>query len=67
MWNPLDIFPKHMDSNIQLMLIFLVVIQFVAFVIWMVYLFSQYLEVRKKNREATLEGNVKKTEEVKQD
>lgn len=66
MWNPFDIIPKNMDSNIRLMIIVLVTVQFLAFVIWMFFLFNQYLEIRNKNRlqETSTTTNKK---EIKQD
>lgn len=57
MWNPLDIFPKHMDPNLRLLIIFLVVVQFLAFLIWMGYLFTTYLELRRKRLEDEASGN----------
>jgi hypothetical protein len=69
MLNPFDIFPKHIDSNLRIFIIVLVVIQFLAFLIWMGYLISQYLEIRKKNREGNSQENLgtEKSSSLKQD
>lgn len=66
MWNPFDIIPKNMDSNIRLMIIGLVSVQFLAFIIWMGFLFNQYLEIRRKNREQQAQNSTNKNQ-VKQD
>jgi hypothetical protein len=66
MWNPFDIIPKNMDSNIRLMIIGLVSVQFLAFIIWMGFLFNQYLEIRRKNREQQAQNSTNK-DQVKQD
>ena len=66
MWNPFDIIPKNIDNNLRWMIIILVTVQFLAFVIWMCFLFSQYLEIRRKNR-INQDSNTNNKNQVKQD
>jgi hypothetical protein len=66
MWNPFDIIPKHMDPNIRLMIIVLVTVQFLAFLIWMGFLYNQYLEIRSKNR-LQQDQNTTNKKQIKQD
>ena len=66
MWNPFDIIPKHMDPNMRLMIIVLVAVQFLAFLIWLGFLFNEYLEIRRKNR-LQQDQNTTNKKQVKQD
>ena len=49
-WNPFNMIPDTISYNLKVVLISLIVLQFLAFVVWMVIIVREYLQT-KRDRE----------------
>lgn len=45
-WNPLNMIPDSINYNLKVVLVSLIVVQFLAFVIWMIILVREYIQLR---------------------
>lgn len=46
-WNPIDLIPTTIDPNLRKVLIFLIVFQFTAFLIYMVLMVREYRRFKR--------------------
>lgn len=62
-WNPIDLIPTTIDPNLRKVLIFLIVFQFTAFLIYMVLMVREYKRFKREGpRPEELEEETKQSE-----